>query len=75
MKEFEAAIQEAYFMAEMAFEFNDATNTILALQEIESIQYIMSDANDEIWLSEYSLRTKTLNLSLFFGRIKKKYKS
>lgn len=48
MKELENAIQEAYFMAEMAFEFNDATNTILALQEIESIQYIMSDANDEI---------------------------
>lgn len=48
MKEFEAAIQQAYFMAEVAFEFNDATNTILAIQEIESIQYIMSDANDEI---------------------------
>lgn len=45
MKEFEATIQQACFMAEMAFEFNDATSTILALQEIEAIQYLMSETD------------------------------
>lgn len=48
MKELEKAIQEAYFMAEMAFEFNDATNTILALQEIDSVEYIIAEIKNEI---------------------------
>ena len=69
MKELENAIQEAYFMAEMAFEFNDATNTILALQEIESVEYIIAEIKNEIWSSKCLLSKKSLNSSMFFGRM------